>query len=346
MTQTRTTVFTGPGALEVREIELPPTGPRQVLVKVKAVALCTWEQRFYKGSAPESYPFRGGHELSGIVAEVGSEALTDVRVGDTVAVSIMTRCGACYYCRRGMDNFCVNDTGGYLEGQPWGPGGLSDYILVEDYQVYKAAPDQDFAELALAEPVACVLRSVTAPPFQMGDTALVQGGGVMGLLHVLLLQEQGVRVAVSEPDEERRDEALRHGADLVLDPFDGGFAARLNDYTKSRGLNAVFFTAGGVPAIKQALPLLAKGGWLSLYGSVHPKEPVDIDPNYVHYNELVFTGTFSHTKRSFRQAVNLISQGQLDLYTFVSERIPFPEVEEGFERALVPDTYRVVMTFE
>ncbi len=103
---------------------------------------------------------------------------------------------------------------------------------------------------------------------------------------------------------------------------------------------------GGGPAVEQALTLLAKGGWLCLYGSVHPKGMIQIDPNLIHYNEWFVTGSFSHTKHSFRQAVAMLSQGIVDLTPFISERIPFPDVARGFERAISPDTYRVVMTFD
>jgi L-iditol 2-dehydrogenase len=344
--KTRTTLFTGPRALEVREIELPPLGPRQVLIKVKACALCTWEQRFYKGSAPEDYPFRGGHEVAGEVVEVGPQAMTEVKAGDPVAVAIMTRCGACESCRRGMDNFCENDDGGQLPGLAWGPGGLSDYILLEDYQVYKAASGRDFAELALAEPVACVIRSVARPGLLFGDVALVQGAGIMGLIHVMLLKLNGVRVAVSEPDPARRRKALEVGADWVVDPLSEDFDQAVKDYTRGRGFNAVFFTAGGVPAVEQAVTVLANGGWLQLYGSIHPKGPAQIDPNVVHYKELVVTGTYSHTKHSFRQAVAMLSQRLVDVSPFISERVAFPDVFKGFEQAIRPDTYRVVMTFD
>jgi threonine dehydrogenase-like Zn-dependent dehydrogenase len=343
---TRTTIFTGPKSLEVHEIELPPPGPTQVLVKVRACALCTWEQRFYTGITADSYPFRGGHEVSGEVVEMGSDAVCEASVGDRVSLAIMTRCGACYYCRRGMDNFCENDDGGHLPGQPWGPGGLSDYVLVQDYQVYKAAPESDFAELALAEPVACVTRSVSQPPLEFGDAVLVQGVGIMGTLHLLLLKRRGVRVIVAEPDEARRQQALVSGADLVCDPLTDDLGESVSDFTAGRGVNAIFFTAGGAPAIQQALPVLNKGGWLCLYGSVHPKGPIEIDPNYVHYNELVITGTYSHTKASFRQAVAMLSQGQLNVAPLISERIAFPDVTFGFERAISPNTYRVVMTFD
>lgn len=343
--KTRTAVITGPEAIEIREFELPEPGPKQVLIKVKAVALCTWEQRFYRGIAPESYPFRGGHEVSGVVAAVGADGICDAGVGDRVAVSIMTRCGVCDNCRRGLDNFCENDKGGVIPGLPWGPGGLSDYVILEDYQVYKAHPESSFLSLSLSEPVACVLRSVRLPGLLFGDVALVQGAGIMGLIHVMLLKQSGVTVLVSEPDQTRREKALEVGADFAADPLEDDFA----DWVKSHagnGVNAVFFTAGGGPAISQALPLLAHGAWLCLYGSVHPKGMIEIDPNFIHYNELNLTGTFSHTKHSFRQSVALLSGGLVDASPFISEVIPFLEVKTAFERSICADTYRVVVTFD
>jgi threonine dehydrogenase-like Zn-dependent dehydrogenase len=344
--KSRTAVFTGPKAIEIREIELPPIGPNEVLVKMKACALCTWEQRFYKGSASEDYPFRGGHEAAGVVVEVGKDAVIDLKSGDTVALAIMTRCGACGPCRRGMDNFCEYDDGGTLPGQPWGPGGLSDYVIMKDYQVYKASQGADFAALALSEPVACVSRSVRLPNLVFGDTVLVQGAGIMGLLHVMLLKKSGVRVMVSEPDAVRRAKAMEIGADFACDPLGCDFTKIVMDYSNGEGAKAAFFTAGGAAAIEQALPALSKGGWLCLYGSVHPKGPIQIDPNFIHYNELIVTGTFSHTKAAFRQAVSMLSEGLVDMSPFITERISFPAVTEGFERAISPDTYRVVMTFD
>lgn len=344
--KTRTTIFTGPKKLEVQEVELPNLGDRQVLVRVKATALCTWEQRFYKGSENSSdYPFRGGHEVSGEVVALGNRVKTGVKPGDGVSLAIMERCGACDNCRRGMDNFCENDEGGKIPGLPWGPGGLSDYVIADDYQVYPAIPPYDYASLALAEPVACVLRSVETPPLEKADTVLVQGVGMMGLLHVQLLKMQGVRVLVSEPDPTRRTKALEAGAVACYNPLEEDGKDFVKSHTGGRGVATVFFTAGGVPAIEAGIPLLAKRGWMCLYGSIHPKGSLTVDPNLIHYNELVVTGSFSHTKASFRQAVALLAQGLVDTAPFISERVPFPNVEYAFERAVSPDTYRVVVEF-
>ncbi len=341
----RTAVFTGPRQIEVREMDAPALKPSQLLLRVRAVGLCTMEQRFYRGVAPGDYPFRGGHEVAAEVMEIGPAAITDVRIGDLVAPAILTRCGACYYCRRGMDNFCLNERS-HQPGEMWGPAGLSEYVVVEDYQVYKPAAWRDACELALAEPLACVVRSVSRPPLQFGDTVVVQGAGVMGLLHAQLLKQQGARVIVAEPDAERRAFALHHGADDAVDPAIDNLAAFVKDSTDGRGANAVFFTAGGPAAIEQALAALDKGGWLCLYGSVHPRGALALDPNLVHYNEITVTGTYSHTRDSFRQAVALISTGIADLSCYISERVPYSDIVTAFERAVSPDTYRVVVTFD
>jgi threonine dehydrogenase-like Zn-dependent dehydrogenase len=341
----RTTVFTAPGTVEVRTIPMPQPEGRQVLVQVKACAICTWEQRFYRGSKPEDYPFRGGHEASGVVVAKGPHALCDARVGDPVCLEIMVRCGQCHYCRRGMDNLCLNDRGGALPGQPWGPGGMSDYVLVDDYMVYRASGGQDFAELALAEPVSCVARGIRRTPLSFGDTVVVQGAGIMGLLHLQLLTRRGVRVIVAEPDASRREVAASLGATCAVDPLSDDLVECVYGHTEGRGAEAVFFTAGGVPAIRSAIPALAKGGWLMLYGSIHPKGDLPVEPNDIHYRELNITGTYSHDKESFREAVVLLNERLVDVSSFISERVPFPSVDYAMQRASAKDTYRVVVEF-
>jgi threonine dehydrogenase-like Zn-dependent dehydrogenase len=359
----RTAVMVEPGVVQIWQVPVPVLGQRQVLVKVAACAICTWEQRMYRGAGGDAagspYPFRGGHEVAGVVAAKSPDAMCDAKVGDRVAVAVIVRCGACYFCRRGLDNLCQADTGQAAPGEIWGPGGLSDYVVVRDENVYRAwggAEDPTtattngsgvgMAELALSEPVACVVRSVEKGGLVPGDTALVQGAGIMGLLHLQLLQRQGVRVLVADPDAARREMALRLGATAVCDPFDlelAGFARR---QTEGRGVEAAFFTAGGPSAVEVALGTLVRGGYLVLYGSIHPRDPITVDANRLHYDELTVTGTFTHSRRSFQQAVDLLSAGLLQVQPLISERVPLAEVERAFSRAASSDTYRVVVTFD
>jgi L-iditol 2-dehydrogenase len=152
-------------------------------------------------------------------------------------------------------------------------------------------------------------------------------------------------VVVSEPDGARRQKALEYGAVAGFNPLQDNGVDLIKNLTGGRGAKAVFFTAGGVPAIDAGVPLLAKGGWMCLYGSIHPKAMLTIDPNLIHYNELVITGSFSHTKASFRQAVALLSQGQVTTAPFISQIFRFPDVQNAFERAISGYTYRVVVEF-
>jgi L-iditol 2-dehydrogenase len=342
----QTAVLVAPGTFETWQVPVPEPADSQVLVKVKACAICTWEQRMYRGADQDAYPFRGGHEIAGVVAAKGQGAKCEAEVGDQVAVAAIVRCGACYYCRRGQDNLCLNDLKQPGDGRVWGPGGLSEYIAVEDYNVYRAVGQREIAESTLSEPLACVVRSVANGGLIPGDTALVQGAGVMGLLHLLLLRRQGVQVLVAEPDAARREMAMELGAMGACDPLDCDLANYTRDHTGGHGAQAAFFTAGGPKAVEQAVGTLAKGGHLVLYGSIHPKVPVALDPNTVHYDELTVTGIFSHTKQSFQQAVSLIAGRQMDVRLFISERVSFSELDYAFQRAMSPDTYRVVVTFD
>ena len=118
----------------------------------------------------------------------------------------------------------------------------------------------------------------------------------------------------------------------------------VHGYTDGRGAKAVFFTAGGVPAIRSAIPALAKGGWLMLYGSIHPKGDLPVDPNDIHYRELNITGTFSHDKESFPRGGGFARRAPGGVHV-VSDRVPFLGVDYAMQRALAKDTYRVVVEF-
>ncbi len=337
-------VMTDPGKLEIREMEIPGFRKTEVLVKISAVGLCTWEQKFYKG-IPGSYPFLGGHEISGVVEAVGKEVAQDIKKGDHVVVASLTRCGECYYCRRGLDNLCEN-TG--IESKPepgdlWGPGGFSEYFVAKGYEVYKISSDIELSIGTLAEPLACVIRSIDRSRIEFGDTAVVLGGGVMGMIHVLLAKYRGATVIVSEPDSSRRKKALSLGADYAVDPLNIDLVEFVKHRTKGRGAEAVLFTAGGKAAIEGGIKCLVQNGTMVIYGGTGSKDIISIDPKLFHYDEVCITGVTKHTKDTFRRAAELISHGKLPLNELISEEYPFDKIVEAFERAGAMDTFRVIV---
>ncbi len=339
-------VFIGPRQIRIDELEIPEPGPRQVLVKVKACAICTWEQREYSGEEP-FYPLHGGHETSGELVALGSKVFTDAKIGDRVVASGLTRCGYCESCRKGLDSICDNARKNFSSSGIPGPGGLSEYVLIEDYQLFKAANDVPFEELCLTEPVACVIRSIRKAQLQRGEVVVVLGAGIMGLLHVILAKQAGTVVIVSEPDPERAQFARSIGADAIIDPVHEVFKDKVMEYSHGRGANAIFTAVSLAPAIEQSITSLAKGGRLMVYASIHPRgTKITIDPNDFHGKEITLTGTISQSREDFLQATRVVSEKIIDLKPFISKIYPFRQMEEAIQSAMQPDTYRVIVKMD
>ncbi len=336
-------VFVAPRTIRFDELPLPEPGPTQALVKVKACALCTWEQRSYTGEEP-FYPLSSGHEVSGELLKVGSRVFTRARVGDRVVASMLTRCGYCDSCRRGMDNICDNNRKAYRDAGVAGPAGLAEYVLLEDYQLYPGSNDVSFEELCLAEPLACVIRSVTKSGVGRGDQAVVVGAGIMGSLHLVLLKQAGATVFVSEPNPERAAFALEMGADAIIDPTNDSFPDKVKALTGGRGADAVFCAVSIGAVVEQAVEAVAKGGRVHVYASIHPRgTKISIDPNLFHSKEIVLTGTMSQDRQDMRKAVDMISNQTIDLRPLISCTFPLLDLEKGLQAAIRPDTYRVIV---
>ena len=335
-------VFVEPRTIRFDELPVPEPGPRQALVKVKACALCTWEQRSYTGEEP-FYPLSSGHEVSGELVKIGSKVFTDAEVGDRVVASALTRCGYCETCRRGMDNICDNSRKAFRDNDVMGPAGLAEYILLDDYQLYRGSPEVPFEELCLAEPLACVIRSMRSAGIERGDRVVVVGAGIMGILHLMLAKQAGATVYVSELDGHRIDFALKMGADAIIDA-NGSLLEQIKELTEGRGADVIFCAVSVGAVVEQAVEAVSNGGRVHVYASIHPRgAKISIDPNLFHSKEIVLTGTMSQDREDMRQAVQMISSGLIDLKPLISDRYPLHQLEEALQAAIQPDTYRVIV---
>jgi 2-desacetyl-2-hydroxyethyl bacteriochlorophyllide A dehydrogenase len=338
-------VMNAPGELVFKEYPIQEPGRGEVLIKIKAVGICTWEQGFYNGMS-KGFPFIGGHEICGKVVSIGAEVAQNLEIGDTVVVASLTRCGECWYCRRGMDNMCSNAMESTAPGEAWGPGGFSEYFIARGYEVYKVNSSLEYPVGTLAEPLACVIRSMDRSRLEWGDTAVILGAGVMGLLHLMLAKDKGAKVIISEPDAARRKKALELGAEVIVDPFTENLNEIVLSQTENRGAEAVFFTAGGTPALSQGITLLNKNGTLVVYGAIKPSKEISLDPMLLHYDEIYLTGVTKHTKDTFRRAAELISSGRLPLEELISGTYPFEKIKEAFEEGSSMSSYRIVLEMQ
>ncbi len=337
--------FDGPGKLQYVTRELPPLGDAQVLVKIEAVGLCTWERYIFEGTESMPFPFVGGHEIAATVVEAGPKAASHIRPGMACSVAKWVRCNECEPCRRGYDNHCEKNDG--PSGREYsGPGGFADYLICESYEVFPFEGGAPIHYAALGEPVACVTRACNRMNLVAGDTAVVIGAGLMGLLFLKLLKLRGAKVIVVQRSEKRRAEAAKMGADLVLSPEEGGWVQKVLDATNGKGAAAIAYTAGGGKVLDACLTATRIGGTVMIYAPTHEDAPA-LTADTIHFRELIVTGALRHDKESFRQAVRLLGSGQVDFSDLNLAFGNFADLEAEMKRADDDrDIHRIMLRWE
>ena len=338
----RAGVLVGPRALELREFDLPRPGPGQVLVRVRATALCTWEQRTYAGIQDIKTPFVGGHESAGVVAAVG-DGVASARVGDHVSLGPVA-CDECHFCRRGFPARCENNLGRFTLDGAWGPWGLAEFKLVPARAAFRVPDDLNFAEASLCEPISCVVHSVRALQPELGDDVVIIGAGPMGLLNLLVLKQRGVRVIVCELDAGRRQKARSLGADVVLEPSEGEFVEQVRGLTEGRGADALVAAVGSAAVDTLAFEMVAKTGKVVLFASAHPSFGLGVDHNLIHKSEVDVLGVEGKSVQDFFIAVRLVSHRLIDVRPLIDREVPLSDLRRAFELAIRPDTYRIIVT--
>lgn len=338
--------ITEPGKVEFRELTTPELKDKEILVRVHAIALCTLEQRIFKGEVKMPFPCIGGHEVSGEIAELGPGIDCGCwKVGDRVAVRLLYNCGECYQCRSGHSNLCCHSKHKPVrEGFLPGPGGACDYIIVQPTALFPIPDDLPYEQAALTEPLACVVHSINRAGILLGDTVAILGGGVMGQFHTMLAKKKGARVIVSEPDEARRALALKNGADIVIDPSVCDPAEEVRRLTSGTGAEVVFNTTQVAEVFVTALNMVAKRGTVVQYSSVHPDTPVPVSPHLIHNNEITITGSISPMVEDFYTANRLLSSHIIDCSGLIEKTIPFDAAQTAFEESIKPGTFRVIIT--
>ena len=151
---------------------------------------------------------------------------------------------------------------------------------------------------------------------------------------------------MSEPDKARREMAAEFGADFTVDPLNEPVPDFIKERTGGRGCEAVFYTAGGAPAINQGIDSLVYNGTLVVYGATGKQDSLELDPKLFHYNEIYLTGVTKHTKDGFRRAAGLISAGDERFKKLISAVYPFRDAEAAFRRSIQMDTYRVILAMQ
>jgi 2-desacetyl-2-hydroxyethyl bacteriochlorophyllide A dehydrogenase len=280
----------------------------------------------------EKGPHVQGHEFAGRVAECapGVEGFPE---GAVVAVEPLISDGTCTQCKRGDYNLC--DDFGFI-GLMGGGGGMSEYVVVPAERVHRMPDGIGTDTAALVEPLAVAWHALRRANLSVGDSALIIGGGPIGLCLLLAAKAWGAAfVAVSEVHAARRKAALELGADVVIDPTERSVVEAVREHVPG-GVAASFETSGvGTAALGPLIAALAKGGTAV---NVAQGRPGEIHPSLLMVTEVNLTGSLAYNGPDFPEVIAAVADGRLRPDALITARIPLEDAQQnGYEELLGGD---------
>lgn len=324
-------VYLGPRRMELQDVAEPGAGPGEVLVEVRASAICGSDLHGFREASPRRIPpLVMGHEVAGVVRELG-DGVDPAIAGRRVVAKPVVSCGTCARCTEGRPNLCPNRR---LMGMDF-PGGFAEaFALPADHVL--PVPDALEDDLAtLTEPFANAIHAVTRS-VREGDTVLVIGAGAIGSLAVRAAVLAGAeRVLVSDPLPSRRAVAQAQGARPIEDLED------VLSATDGDGVDVVIDAAGFPPTWKLALGAVRFGGRIEAIGLGAPEGPIDYHP--IVAKGVTITGSYACVDEDFDRALALLENDRSDLASWITA-MPLADGANAFERLVdVGDLVKVVL---
>ena len=319
----------GFGQLEYTQKPIPTIGPREILVKVKAAAICGtdvhikhWNDWAQRRMSP---PVVIGHEFSGEVVEIGSE-VRSVKVGDRVSSESHIACNTCELCKAGHRHVCPNTSiiGVHQDGA------FAEYIAIPE-EIAFVCPDDNmpWEELALMEPFGVVVHGMMEYPL-MAKTVAIIGAGPLGSMAVLLAKKAGAaKIILLEPNKERGEFALGLGADMLIDPTAEDAVAAVKALTGGQGVDQAVDCSGSVAALEAAARYLRPEGKLVCVAI--PSKPLTFDLAEFSYRGCVLKGIAGRKMYETWEDIRGILTGGIDLSPIVSHKLPLSEFAQGLE---------------
>jgi L-iditol 2-dehydrogenase len=339
-------VLTAYNRLIYRDVPNPEFGPDEVLVQVKACGICGSDVHGMDGSTGRRIPpVIMGHEASGVITGLGSR-VQGWREGDRVTFDSTIYCGSCHFCRQGMINLCDNRRVlGVSCGDYQQDGAFAEYVVVPQHILYRLPPELTYEQAAMVEAVSVAFHAVERVPISLGDTAMVVGTGMIGLLVVQALRLAGCgRVIAVDLDPDRLALAVEMGADEGLQAdSDDAIVAYIQEETAGRGADVAFEVVGIGSALQLAVRSLRKGGSLGLIGNVSPL--ADLPLQLVVTRELSLHGSCA-SRGEYPAGLDMIARGALDVDAMISAVAPLSEGALWFQRLYnqEPGLMKVILT--
>lgn len=330
--------------LEVADLPQPQPGADEVLVRVEACGICGSDVHGYDGTSGRRIPpIVMGHEAAGTIAAVGA-AVEGYKAGDRVTFDSTVYCGQCEYCRRGEVNLCDRrQVVGVSCGDYRRAGAFAEYVVVPQRILYHLPEGLSFPEAAMLEAVSVALHAVRLSELKGGETALVVGAGMIGLLTLQAARAGGAaRVIVADIDATRLKLAKEMGADEVLQLSGAELVAEIMKLTGNKGVDVALEAVGRNETVSVAIDSVRKGGTVTLIGNISPE--VTLPLQKVVTRQLRLQGTAA-SAGEYPQAIELMMQGKILVKPLITAVASLNEGPGWFERlyAHEPNLMKVVL---
>jgi len=331
--------------LEITDMPLPTAGMGEVLVRVEACGICGSDVHGLDGSTGRRIPpIVMGHEAAGTVEAVG-EGVTRFAKGDRVTFDSTVYCGECPYCKIGQINLCDNrEVIGVSEGNYRRHGAFAEYVVIPDRIMYPLPADFPFEEAAMLEAVSVGMHGVKVSAIAGGETALVIGAGMIGLLTLQAAKAAGcARVFISDVDETRLNLARQIGADEVLHCSGTELLSEIKRLTNGRGVDVVLEAVGLNQTVASAIDCARKGGAVTLIGNVSPEVTLPLQKVVV--KQLKLQGSCA-SSGEYPEAIELIAAGKIKVKPLITAVAGLEEGPRWFDRlhAREPNLMKVVLS--
>ena len=335
--------------LRIEDVPVPVAGPGEVLLRVKAAAVCGTDIRMYKngarGATPEN-PLVLGHEVSGVVEETGP-GVSGYSAGMPVAVAPNMGCGVCDQCVSGNTQMCATFKAFGINI----PGGFAPFMLVPAAAVSQGnlAPipeGGDFVSAALVEPLACVYNAFQRIAIVPGDTVLVIGAGPIGLMHAKVAFMAGAAKVYMNDLSAERLSLCRKVEPAIVALESEGLKERLSVLTGGKGVSVCITAAPSAEAQILALEIVGVNGRVMFFGGLpEGKSKVALDTNLVHYKQITISGTSRQSLIQYRQTLALVASGRLIVKDLVTMSTPLDQIRASFDQVMAGKGLKNVIEF-
>lgn len=337
--------YYGPEKIKYERVDVKEPKEGEVLVRVKAALTCGTDLKTYRRGHPvliKKTPSGFGHEFSGVIEKLG-DGVVDFEVGDRVVAANSAPCGKCYYCRRGNYNLCENLD--LLNGA------YAEYITIPkrivEKNLLKLPESLSFEKAAFAEPLANVVHGVERTEIKKGQTVGVIGIGPIGLMFVRLAKLKGATVIAAGRNPYKMKLAKEFGgADEVIDLVKYKNPEKIfrSLTEEGKGLD-VAIECVGLPEIwERMFDLVRKGGTIHFFGGCKSGTKIEVDTRRLHYDDIKIMSVFHHTPQYFRQALDLIKSGEVDVEQLISARLPLSQTEQALKMHGTGEIIKVLLT--